>query len=491
MAIESQARLVEQYAPWHLDNLLQPHTLGRSFYMRPSSRPQVADKLYADNAAYWRDVLEERIGAERNVTLKNFNVFEWVPRNPGLFHTPDADFARHEAQNYVRSIERRNFDEYMILDGAPPDAASTFRTATLSDGTVARTLIYTPEGKLSMLEGGVGCVRFKPLQLRKGGTAWLMSATSSTAPDEGIPLLMGNDDYLALADDLQSAGAVCCDVFGRTKFVADEFSDLFSIRNGIPRLYVEVSAVKLHRAMKEPGQVSVAASFLSAFEGASKIYASYVTFDPGRRGARLGAANWLKEEYVEKLYEGSLLTDFDQRAPVFANALFTLDQVLSSPDLAAKIDKLKHLYGAFDWAQLDRFSYIEHEGDLIVTNNTITVTNSSNVVIQSHLSNAQLTAGTLSAGDDAQRKQLQSLLQQLQEALPKASFDKSEQAEALAAQAKGIVDEAAKAQPNKTLLKSMADALKTTAGFLKDTVPAVVTISAQIVTLIGKLHGII
>jgi hypothetical protein len=486
MAIESQERLADEYAPWLLDDLLQPHTLGRSFYMRPSSRPQIADKLYADNASYWRDVLEERIGAERNVTLKNFNVFEWVPRNPGLFHTPGANFARQGAQHYARSIERHHFDESMISDGA-----IRFRTATLSDGTVARIIIYTPQGKISMLKGGVGCVRFKPLQLRKGGTAWLMSATSSTAPDEGIPLLIGNDDYLALADDLQSAGAVCCDVFGRTKFVADEFSDLFSIRNGIPRLYVEVSAVKLHRAMKEPGQVSVAASFLSAFEGASKIYASYVTFDPGRRGARLGAANWLKEEYVEKLYEGSLLTDFDQRAPLFANALFTLDQVLSSPDLAAKIDKLKHLYGAFDWAQLDRFSYIEHEGDLIVTNNTITVTNSSNVVIQSHLSNAQLTAGTLSAGDDAQRKQLQSLLQQLQEALPKASFDKSEQAEALAAQTKGIVDEAAKAQPNKTLLKSMADGLKTTAGFLKDTVPAVVTISAQIVTLIGKLHGIV
>jgi ElaB/YqjD/DUF883 family membrane-anchored ribosome-binding protein len=490
MTAEPKRQLVEEYWPFLLGDLVHPHTLGRSFYMRPSRRPQIADKVYMDNAGFWRDVLDERIGAERNVTLKGFNVFEWVPRNPGLFHTSNAKYARDEAENHVRQIETQIFDEYLVTDGAPPDGATAFRAVTSSDGTVPRTLIYTPQGKVSMLMGGVGCVRFKPLQLKAGGTAWLMSATSSTAPDEGIPLLMGNDDYLDLVEGLQDAGAVCCDVFGRTRFVAEEFRDLFSIQNGIPRLYVEVSAVRLQRVIEEPGQVSVAASFLSDFEGAARIYASYVTFDPGRPGARLGAAQWLKEEYVERLYKGSLLTDFDQRAPMFANSLFTLDQVLTSPDLAAKVAKLRHLYGSFDWAQLDRFSYVEHQGDLIVTNNTITVSNSTNVVIQSTLNNAQLTAGSLPAGDDSQRKELQSLLQQLQDALPRTSFDKAEQAEDLAAQAKEMVDEAAKAQPNKSRLQRVGEGLKKTADFLKDTVPSTVTIAGQIVSLIGKIHGI-
>jgi hypothetical protein len=57
-----------------------------------------------------------------------------------------------------------------------------------------------------MLRGGVGCVRFKPLHLKADGTAWLMSATSSTAPDEGIPLLMSDDDYQMIVDDLQEVG---------------------------------------------------------------------------------------------------------------------------------------------------------------------------------------------------------------------------------------------------------------------------------------------
>src|SRR5882762_7330052 len=95
---EMSQRVVEEYEPYLLDDLVQPHTLGRSFYMRPSQRPQIPDKEYTSNAAFWRDVLEERIGGERNVRLIGFNVFEWVPRNPGLFHLPAAEGARAEAE---------------------------------------------------------------------------------------------------------------------------------------------------------------------------------------------------------------------------------------------------------------------------------------------------------------------------------------------------------------------------------------------------------
>jgi len=486
---ENSERIVEEIYPWAVEDLVQPHTLGRSFYMRPSVRSQIEDKQYSRNSDFWHDVLTERLTAERIVFLPGFNVFEWVPRNPGLFHTGEAGYAREEAQQHVRQLDRDAFDAYVVTDGAAPDAATAFRAATTGQGT-ARTLIYTPQGKISMLRGGVGCVRFKPLQLKAGGTGWLMSATSSSSPDEGIPLLVGNDDYLRLSDALFEGGAARCDLIGQTRFVAEEFADLFSIRYGIPRLYVEVRKVVLRGTIAGPGEVSVAASFLSAFEGTSKIYASYVTFDPGMANARKDAAQWLKEEYVERLYEGTLLTDFDQRAPLFSDSLFTLDQVMTSPDLVERMAKLKKLYPGFDWAQLARFSYIERQGDLIVTNNNITVTNSTNVIIQSTLTNAQVTAGAIPAGDDSQRKQLQQLLQQLQDALPTTPFDKSEHAEALATQAKVLVDEAAKPQANKTTLQVFGQGLKTAAEFLKDAVPSAVTIAGQIASLIGKMHGI-
>jgi hypothetical protein len=486
----SAGLVTEEYSVWTLPDLVHPHTLGRSFYMRPANRPHASDKVCVDNATFWKDVFDERLGAERNVSLKAFNVFDWVPRNPGLFHTSDAAYARDEAQYHVRSMVQRDYNEYFDADGAPPDNAAIFRGATTPSGSPARTLIYTPQGKVAMLRGGGGCVRFKPLHLKAGGTAWLMSATSSSAPDEGIPLLVSDDDYQSIADDLQKVGSVNCDLIGRTRFVSEEFADLFSIQHGIPRLYVEVSELTPRQKILTPGQVSVAASFLSEFEGPPKVYASYVTFDPSRSGARVGAAQWMKEEYVERLYRGSLLTDFDQRAPLFADTLFALDQVMTSPDLASRISKLKSLYGSFDWARLNQFSFIEHQGDLIVTNNTITVTDSTNVVIQSTLDRSMLIADSLQAGDERDRKQLKELLAQLKVELPKTPFEKEEKAQALAEQADLLVKEGAKKSPNKTLLQSFSDGIKGTAGFLKDTVPAVATISAQIISLIGKIHGL-
>ena len=163
---------------------------------------------------------------------------------------------------------------------------------------------------------------------------------------------------------------------------------------------------------------------------------------------------------------------------------------MTSPDLAARIAKLKTLYGSFDWAKLNQFSYIEHQGDLIVTNNTITVTDSTNVVIQSTLNDSTLIADSFQAGDKQDMKQLKEFLEQLKVELPKTPFEKEEKAQAIAEQANLLVKEGAKKNPNKTLLKTFSDGIKGTAVFLKDTVPAVATISTQIISLIGKIHGL-
>jgi hypothetical protein len=46
------------------------------------------------------------VSAERNVILSDFNVFEWVPRNPGLYHTDSASDARVAARDHIRSWPR-------------------------------------------------------------------------------------------------------------------------------------------------------------------------------------------------------------------------------------------------------------------------------------------------------------------------------------------------------------------------------------------------
>jgi hypothetical protein len=362
-------RIVEEQQPWNVEHLLLPHTLGRAYYFLPETLQPAADKHYANNADFWKDALNDRVIAERIITLPGFNVFEWIPRNPGLYHKPESEWARAAAQEFVREMGSLEHGFGVASVAIPPDHAAQFRKITGARGA-ARELIYTPQGKVSMLQGGIGCVRLSQVELKNGDLRWFMCASSSDAPDEGIPLLMSNDIYNTVIDDIRESGSAPRTVIGKTKYIQQNFSDLYSKAYGIPRVYLEVLDTVRVDKRPEEGEVSVAASFLSDYEGYQKIYASYVTFNPGLEGARQNAARWLREEYVEGLYRGSVLTDFDQQSPTIGNSLFSLDQVLSSPDLAKQIGVLKNLYGHFDWTMLETstLSFSIYEENTMVKN---------------------------------------------------------------------------------------------------------------------------
>jgi len=353
------------------DDLLLPHPLGRSLYAKPENRSRGSDKSYRSNAEFWRDVLDpQKNSAERLIKLCRFGISEWIPRNPGLFHTEPAERARDAARSQIRGISPDDYDNYLNSADAPPDHANDaieFRTAT-SAGSVRREVIYTPSGKLSMLQGGVGCIRLRPVEWKTGGVHWFMSASSSVAPDEGVPLLVPNSIYQKMIDEIRRTGVKICDVIGRTKFIPQQFSDLYSTRYKIQRLYIEVEEIRGINMKPEPAMVSVAASFLSEFEGHPGLYASYVTFDPGYRGAQEGATDWMHEEYIAKFYKGEVLTDFDQQSGSMPNSLFGLDRILTSPDLAETISAIKNKFGYFDWNMLEKasFSFVAHQEQIMV-----------------------------------------------------------------------------------------------------------------------------
>lgn len=225
-------RIAEHIYGYLVTDIVVPQTWGRGLYMKPSVLPKAKDREFSDNQSLWRHILEERLRAERVVRLSGFRIFDWVPRNPGLFHTENARWAREKAGRHVMELDRMRFAEYLGADGAPPDGADVLRNVTSSQG-VSRRLIFTPQGKCSMVQGGVGCVRFKPLNLAAGGVAWLVSATSSAAPDEGIPLLISDAHYQDIEDELIERGFATCDIVGRTKFVPEEFADMFSVQSGM------------------------------------------------------------------------------------------------------------------------------------------------------------------------------------------------------------------------------------------------------------------
>ena len=339
-----------------IDAIIVPQTVGRSLMMKPAARPQGKDRVYFRAEEFWKDVLNEKLSAERLVTLDHMRLFEWFPRNPGLFHTEDARQARAQAENHIRHIEEGGFEAFRSNADAPPDHAALIRAVTGGSGPT-RTQIFTPRGKLSMLQGGIGCVRLQPAVLDDGSRAWFMSATSNTSPDEGIPLLVPDSLYQMNIDRIRDAGFATVRLRGRTRFIEARFTDLYAVRGGIPRLYVEVEEIEDAGPDLDHGLVSVAASFVAEIEGQTSIYAAYVTFDPGFEGARASAARWMRDEYVKGYYKGELLTDFDQQRPTISNTLFSLNEVLTSPDLAAAIRRLHDLRGYFNWEMLNESTF--------------------------------------------------------------------------------------------------------------------------------------
>jgi hypothetical protein len=111
------------------------------------------------------------------------------------------------------------------------------------------------------------------------------------------------------------------------------------------------------------------------------------------------------------------------------------------------------------------------------------------VNIKSTLTNVQQSVGEIHSTDEIARKELETLIGQLSEALQKVPAENQEQAQAVAETAKVLVDTAKAETPNKTMLQISGDGLKQAAQNLAGVMPAVVSIASQIVMTVAKLTG--
>lgn len=98
--------------------------------------------------------------------------------------------------------------------------------------------------------------------------------------------------------------------------------------------------------------------------------------------------------------------------------------------------------------------------------------------------------GSASNVDEVVKKQLTELIEQLKGELQKTPPTKKEEAEALAASAKALVEAGTKAHPNKTTVQITADGLKKAAENIASATPTVLTIASGIVKTVFQLVGI-
>ena len=259
---------------------------------------------------FWQSVLEQRLTAGMTVTLDRFHLLDWFPRAPGLYHTRDARSAREEA---IARYRHRGFK------GA--------KSSLQAEGRDDYTVILTPEGKLSMLQGGVGCIRLKPLTIA-GHPHWLMAASATGVAHAGVPLAVPFTLYRGLLAELRDKGSVCARIHGELDFVPDLFSALFDRSVMVPRLYLRVTDLEVCEPTVVQPESTIAVSFVSEFEGRPNIYVTYVTFRPDVAGSFEEAVAWMKREYVEGEYGGRIITDFDQTRTIFPEARLALSKVM-------------------------------------------------------------------------------------------------------------------------------------------------------------------
>lgn len=260
-----------------------------------------------DNVDLWHRFQEEALYDTRRVTLEHFHLFEWFPRAPGKYHTPEA---RRHRRLAFESMERG------------PDGRTYF----------------SPLGKAQLVtNGGVGAVRLRPRQMPNASGAlemhYFMTASSNGVCHQGFPILVPRRFYGLLKPRFLSDGVAPVTLSGEMRYIPDDVATLFSASRDIPRLYLVVDELEIlpqPRSAVTAYLVSVAVSFVGNFQGRPGIYLAFGSFDPAQPNGLDEIVRWL-ETYVVDWHAGAVLTDFDETRPHFANfpqAAFSLTAVM-------------------------------------------------------------------------------------------------------------------------------------------------------------------
>lgn len=138
---------------------LLEHLSNANLQRRGNTQTNALDFHVTSNEGFWEKLINERKVTLRWIELSHFQIVDWFPRTPGLYHTPEARWSRQEAEQYVREEEGIRF--------------------------------YEPKGKFHMMQGGIGSVRFKPILIERE-EHWLCTATSDGYTHSGVPIAIPN-----------------------------------------------------------------------------------------------------------------------------------------------------------------------------------------------------------------------------------------------------------------------------------------------------------
>ncbi|MFX0207281.1 MAG: hypothetical protein ACFFDT_14940 [Candidatus Hodarchaeota archaeon] len=286
---------------------------------------------YNHESLFWQDVIgpyfydptpSRKLSTGKAVELRNFYVSEWFPRCPGLIWTKEAQEYRERATLHKHPRE-------------------------FADEEIRKLGVYTPLGKTCMVLGGLGTTRLEKIEDLDSETTYrILGATSSGAYDQGVPLLVTEEVYDKVNEELTEEGTITANVTGfyselpvdwkdtiikvpgseeLSQKVREELSTTFHV----PRHCLVVKSKHLISNVKKPkpDEETWATAWTlykigppESEDSRSSYYSfTFAHFDPKDEENITQAANFLLE-YIMNEYENArtnlkseIYTDFDRK----------------------------------------------------------------------------------------------------------------------------------------------------------------------------------
>ncbi|MCB1177414.1 MAG: hypothetical protein KDK36_07540, partial [Leptospiraceae bacterium] len=276
--------------------------LNKPQVVEPANQP---DKIFLNNETFWEKAISNNLYPGQIIKLSNFDLLEWIPSSPGLFHTRYAYELRNEA---MKSFYNR-------------------------EGILVKVIELKPYEKRGMVQGGYGSLRLAP-KLINNDLIYFLCATSNGVSHEGITITLRKSLYEKIVEELKKGKIPVTNLIGRLMILPRELSPIqMRYYAEIPKYYLEIielETIGFKSAKNALVSVAITYSKREDIMRHDSFSYSFCTFPPTTNNRDLrGAVSWLQDYAIKysREKEPVIIGDFDEEFNHFGNVEFPIKEI--------------------------------------------------------------------------------------------------------------------------------------------------------------------